>query len=134
MSDVMRQEAGSGPVREFETEDMNLYLLDDHVVLVETKPGVTLDKTKTKRFYDLIETQLPGDYSLIINRKNDYRLMRVEVYGVANTHSRLRGVAIVVHRKLAGAMAEIEAPLCQKQFAKFANVDDAVAWARSLHR
>ena len=120
--------------KQIDTGDAILSLLDEHVVLVETKPGVTLDKQKTDKFYEIVEKQMSGNYSLVINRKNDYRLMRFEVYNIANAHNRLRGIAIVTHKKVAGMMAELESPLSQKQFARFSNVDDAIAWARKLHQ
>lgn len=118
---------------QIDTGNAILTLLDEHTILVETKEGVVLDKEATRAFYKAIECKMPGEYSLIINRKNKYKLMRFEVYNEANSHSRLRGIAIVTHKKIAGLMAELEGPLSQKPFGIFASVDEAIVWAKSLH-
>jgi len=44
------------------------------------------------------------------------------------------GLAIVAAKGSAIKMAEIEAPLCQKPFATFSNINDAVAWLETLHQ
>lgn len=115
------------------TDSSLITLLDDHVVLIETNEGLILDKTAVRRLYEKIEQLLSGDYSLVINRRNKYKLMRIEVYKEANAHDRLRGIAIVTHQKVAGMMAGMEAPLSQKPFSTFTDIDDAIAWAKSLH-
>jgi hypothetical protein len=108
-------------------------ILDEHVILVETKEGMVMDKNVTKNFYETIEREMPGQYSLVINRKHAYKLMRFEVYGEANSHTRLNGIAIVTHKTTAGIMAKIEEPLSKKPFETFTDVDQAIAWAKSLH-
>jgi len=118
---------------QIDTGYASLTVLDDHVILVETKEGMVLDKKTIGEFYEKIEREMPNDYSLVINRKNKYKLMRFEVYGEANTHSRLRGIAIVTHKKTTEVMARLEAPLCQKPFEVFNDVDRAIGWAKSLH-
>lgn len=121
-------------MKQVDTGDAQLSLIDDRVVIVETKAGVMLDRNKTRQFYEIVEQLVPGDYSLVINRKHDYRLMRFEVYSIANSHERLKGIALVVPKKTADRMAELEAPLCQKPFAKFGSLEEAVNWAQDLHR
>lgn len=108
-------------------------IIDDHVVVVETKDGIVVDKNLTKQLYETIGSKVPGEYSLVINRKHNYKLMRFEVYSEANAHDRLRGIAIVTHKTTAGIMAKIEAPLSQKPFETFDDVEQAIAWAKSLH-
>jgi hypothetical protein len=108
-------------------------IIDEQVVLVETKEGIVLDKKTIKEFYKTIEDKVTEEYSLVINRKHKYKLMRFEVYAEANSHPRLRGIAIVTHKKTSDIMAKIEAPLSQKPFETFNDVDQAIAWAKSLH-
>lgn len=121
-------------MKEIDTGDANLYMLDEHVVLVETREGVVLDIGKIRKFYAVIEQHLAGDYSLVINRRHKYALMRYEVYSEANQRDRLRAIAIVVHKKPAEQMASLEKPLSKKPFAMFKNVDDAIAWVRTMHQ
>ena len=114
--------------------DAQIQILNDYIALVETHAGVMLDTTKIRKFYDLIENQFKGDYSLIIDRKNKYQLMRFEVYKEANRHDRLKGIAIVTRSTAEKKMAEIERPLSEKPFSTFDNLDSAIAWVETLHQ
>ena len=95
---------------------------------------VVIDKDMAQSFYDGIEEHVDGNYSLIINRKNKYQLLRFEVFHVINSRVRLQGLAIVAPKESAQKMAQIEAPLCQKPFATFCSVDDAIAWLKTLQQ
>lgn len=121
-------------IKKITSEESEISFVNEYMALIETKPGVVMDTPKTKKLYALLEEQFAGDYSLIINRVNKYRLMRVEVYNEANKHEKLRGVAIVTNKSTDLKMADMEAPLCQKPFSTFSNVDDAVAWVQGLHQ
>ena len=109
-----------------------LSLMDGNILLFEADEGVVVDKKSAQRFYNEIENQVTGDYSLVINRKKKYQLLRFEVFDVINNQSRLMGLAIVADKDSARKMAEIEAPLCQKPFAIFSNVKEAVAWLETI--
>lgn len=109
-------------------------LIDDHIVLFEATAGVVIDKDAAQSFYDGIEAHVDGNYSLIINRKNKYQLLRFEVFQLINSRTRLQSIAIVAPKDSAQKMAQIEAPLCQKPFATFCSVDDAVAWLKTFHQ
>lgn len=54
---------------------------------------------------------MPGDDSWGIGRNHAHKLTRFEVYSKANTHARLRGIAIAPRHKIAGMMAGMQAPL-----------------------
>jgi hypothetical protein len=110
-----------------------LTVLDEHVVLVETKAGVTRDRHMTRQLYEEVEQMLPGEYSLVVNRKNEYVMWCVETYDETNGRERLRGIAIVTYQAINALMIEYEAKLCQKPFKNFNRVDEAVSWAKSLH-
>jgi hypothetical protein len=114
-------------------KNANISLIDEHIVLFEAKPAVVIDKQAAQSFYNEIEQHVTGNYSLIIHRKHKYQLLRMEVFGVINSRERLLGLAIVAPKETAKKMAEMEAPLCQKPFATFTSVDDAVAWVKELH-
>jgi len=109
-------------------------LIDDHIVLFEANADVVIDKDVAQSFYDGIEKHVDGNYSLVINRKNKYQLLRFEVFHVINSRARLQGLAIVAPKESAQKMAKIEAPLCQKPFATFSSVDEAIAWLKTLHQ
>jgi hypothetical protein len=111
-----------------------IYLVDDHIVLFEANADVVIDKDVAQSFYDGIEAHVAGSYSLIINRKNKYQLLRFEVFHLINSRVRLQSLAIVAPKDSAQKMAQIEAPLCQKPFATFSSVDDAVAWLKTFHQ
>ena len=107
-------------------------LIDDHIVLFEANPDTVIDQQAATNFYDEIEKHVSGDYSLIIHRKNKYQLLRMEVFNVINTRQRLVGIAIVTPRTIAQKMADMEAPLSEKPFSTFSNIDDAIAWLNTL--
>lgn len=111
-----------------------LSITDGNILLFEVDEGFVVDKKAAKEFYSEIENHVTGDYSLIISRKNKYQLLRFEVFDVINTQSRLIGLAIVAVKASARKMAEIEAPLCQKPFAIFSNIKEAVAWLEIIHQ
>ena len=106
-------------------------MIDDDILLFEAKANTVVDKVAARKFYDEIDRHLDGDYSLIINRRHKYQLLRFEVFNVINSQSRLKAIAIVAERYAAQKMTEIEAPLCEKPFAAFTNIEDAIAWVRS---
>ena len=110
-----------------------LTFCDKNVVVVETKPGIIVEGTMVKKAICMIEEKVDGDFSVVIDRKNDYKLMRFEIYNETNACIRLKGVAIVTHSKASEMLSDLEAPLCRKQFAKFHSVEEAIAWAKSLH-
>lgn len=108
-------------------------LIDECIVLFEADPDLVIDKRAATDFYHAINQHVTGDYSLIIHRKHKYQLLRMEVFGVINSQERLVGMAIVAPRNTAKKMADIEAPLSQKPFATFSNIDDAIVWLKTLH-
>lgn len=109
-------------------------MIDDDILLFEAKENTVVDKISARKFYDEIEKSVDGDYSLIINRKNRYQLLRFEVFSVINSQERLKAIAIVADGHAAQKMIEIEAPLCEKPFAAFTCIEEALVWLRTLHR
>lgn len=107
-------------------------LIDEHIVLFEASPDTVIDQQAAINFYDEIEKHVSGHYSLIIHRKNKYQLLRMEVFNVINARQRLVGIAIVTPRNIAQKMADMEAPLSEKPFSTFSNIDDATAWLNTL--
>lgn len=108
-----------------------LHLIDGQVVLVENRHGITVNREMTRHMCDLLEKQIAGDYSWVINRKEDYSIALVETYGELNARKRLKKIAVVSYRKLTDSIASIEKELYHKEFSVFSNVEDAIAWARS---
>lgn len=108
-------------------------LIDECIVLFEANPDLVVDKKTATEFYNVINQHVKGNYSLLIHRKHKYQLLRMEVFNVINSQERLVGIAIVAPGNTAKKMAEIEAPLSQKPFATFNNIDDAVVWLKTLH-
>ena len=109
-------------------------VIDDEILLFEAKANTVVDKIAARKFYDEIESHVDGDYSLIINRRQRYQLLRFEVFGVINSQSRLKAIAVVADGHAAQKMIELEAPLCEKPFAAFTSIDDALAWLRGLNQ
>ncbi len=108
-------------------------LINKDIILFEASPDTVIDQQTAINFYDEIEKHIAGDYSLIIHRKNKYQLLRMEVFNVINNRKRLTGIAIVTPKNIAQKMADMEAPLSEKPFSTFSNIDDATAWLKTLH-
>ena len=121
-------------MREIDAGYAKLFLYDEKIVVVETKPGVIVEGSMVKAALDLIEKQIAADYSVIINRKNEYKLMRLEIYNETNHRQRLIGIAIVTHSKAAEMLTDLEIPLSQKKIAKFSNLEDAISWAKLFEK
>lgn len=111
-----------------------LHLIDGCVVLVENKHGVTINGEVTRQLCNLLEQHLAGNYSWVINRREDYAVALVEAYQELNSREKLKRVAVVSYRKLTEAIAGIEKSLCQKDFCVFSDVAEAIAWADSIHK
>lgn len=117
----------------FDVGNAIVTVIDEHIVVFEADPETVIDKNAAQSFYDEIERHVNGDYSLVINRKNKYQLLRFEVFDIINSRDRLKGLAIVAAKDSAKKMAAIEAPLSKKPFATFSSVDEAIAWLRTFH-
>lgn len=110
----------------------SITVIDDDILLFEAKANTVVDKVAARHFYAEIEKHVDGDYSLIINRRHRYQLLRFEVFSVINSQSRLKAIAIVADGHAAQKMIELEAPLCEKPFAAFSSIEDALVWLRGL--
>lgn len=119
-------------MREIDADYARIFLHEERVVLVETKAGVVVEGGMVKKALDLIEQQITSNYCVIIDRKNEYKLMRFEIYNEVNDRSKLKGIAIVTHSKAADMLTDLEAPLCKKEFAKFDSLDQAISWGKTL--
>ena len=115
------------------TGKAQISVINEHIVLFEANPDIVIDQKTAINFYDEIEKHIPGNYGLIIHRKNKYQLLRMEVFHIINNRKRLVGLAIVAPKDIARKMADMEAPLCEKPFSTFSDIDDAAAWLNTLH-
>jgi len=120
-------------MKTIELEKTTLVFIDEHVVIAESKEGVTVDISAVKQAYDLIEENLSGNYTLILDRKNKYRLMRFEVAKEDEKRERLKGIAVVAYNNTALQMAKLDQHATKKPFAIFDQLDDAIVWAREQH-
>lgn len=115
------------------TGKAQIKVVNEHIVLFEANPDIVIDQKTAINFYDEIEKHVPGNYGLIIHRKHKYQLLRMEVFHIINNRKRLVGLAIVAPKDIARKMADMEAPLCEKPFSTFSDIDDAAAWLTTLH-
>ena len=120
-------------MKTIELEKTTLVFIDEHVVIAESKEGVTVDISAVKQAYDLIEENLSGNYTLILDRKNKYKLMRFEVATEDEKRERLKGIAVVAYNNTALQMAKLDQHATKKSFVIFDQLDDAIVWARDQH-
>ena len=103
-------------------------LIDGRVALVEYQHGVMVNGDVTRQTCDLLERELAGDYSWVINREQDYTISLVETYNELNARARLKKIAVVSYRRLTDAIVAIEKGLCRKELSVFNTVESALAW------
>lgn len=107
-------------------------VVEDGIVLIEGRSGVNIDAQKARHVNELIAKAMPGKYGFVINRKEDYSIIPVEVYEVLNGMDRLEAIAVVTHRESSSVFAAIEKSLFHRQFKLCGDVDSARAWVRSV--
>jgi hypothetical protein len=118
-------------MKEINVGNARISLIEDNIVLFEADPNIVIDKKTAQTFYQEIEKHVSNNYNIIIHRKHKYQLLRMEVFDVINNQERLLAMAIVAPREVAKKMADMEAPLCEKPFATFTSIEDAVAWIKN---
>jgi len=79
-----------------DTDAVHMTILDDSVVLVEARHGVEISSVNARVANELIAREMPGNYGMIINRKEDYSIVPVDVYEVLNRMDRLKAIALVL--------------------------------------
>lgn len=119
-------------VTQFHTETVEGSIIDDFVVVLRAKSGVTIDIDEATAIIAAIEAKLTGDYGILVDRVNDYSVSPVGVYQFLNTRSRLRAMALVLYRPISMAVSDIETSLANKPIKVFDNVDAANTWLRDF--
>lgn len=109
-------------------------ILSDHLVLLRAKAGVEVNRENATEANRLISDAMPGDYGEIIDRQEDYSLAPVEVYGVLNQVTKLKAIAIVVHREGSLATAAIGKHLYRNPIAIFTDLQEAKDWLEETLR
>lgn len=103
-------------------------ILDDQTILVEAKDGVEIDDEISKYNSHLIESAMPGNYGMIIDRKSDYSIVPIAVYNNLNKLEKLKAIAIVVHNKPNFLPVEAERSLFKGELEVFEYIREAHQW------
>lgn len=106
--------------------------LDDHTVVATANEGVNIGEDNAQRAIDLIEKELPGRYSLILNRKNDYSVSPIAVYKYFASIKRLYAIAIVSHSDRKFLPDQMEQRIFKGKIAMFSSIEKAHAWINAL--
>lgn len=109
-----------------------LTLLDDQTVVATAKEGANIDGAKVKIAIDLIESELPGDYSLILERKYDYSVMPVEVYKFFASLKKLKAIAIIANSDRTFLPDNMEQRIFGRDLEMFPTIEKAYEWINSL--
>lgn len=105
--------------------------LDERTVVATAHEGENIDAKKVHDGIALIEQTLPGNYALILNRKNDYSIVPVEVYKYFASLERLKAIAIVHYSNREFLPDNMEQRIFGRTIQKFKTVDDAHDWLNS---
>ena len=108
--------------------------LDNHTVVAEAYEGVNIDGKKVQEAIGLIEKELPGDYAMILSRKEYYSVMPVEVYKFFASLERLKAIAIVTFRKRNLLPDNMEQMIYGGKIEKFISKNEAHEWIKDIFR
>jgi len=98
-------------IKQLDTDFVHISILDAKTVLIKTMEGVEIDLKKSKYANELIASEMPGNYGMIIDREADYSIVPVDVYNVLNSSKKLKAIAVVVHRKNSAFPISVEQAL-----------------------
>ncbi|NIQ11611.1 MAG: hypothetical protein GWO08_17490, partial [Gammaproteobacteria bacterium] len=68
----------------------------------------------------------------IIDRKEDYSIVPVDVYEVLNGFEKLKAIAIVIYKETSAPNVAIEEYLFNGRMKLFSDVEEAEAWLRTV--
>jgi len=114
-----------------ETDYMKLTILNNKIVLVDVADGIEITKEKTQLGIAMVEKEMPGDYGVIINRKEDYSFIPVDVYSVHNSHPRMKAIALVIYDNRIVLPVATEQRLFKGKLEAFNSVKLAKEWIDS---
>jgi len=115
-----------------DTDFIHISILDNKTVLVEAMEGVEINLEKSKYANELIESEMPGNYGMIINRKADYSIVPVDVYNILNSLKKLKAIAIVVYNRRNFLPVETEKKLFKGRLEVFNSVQEAHQWVSQV--
>jgi len=116
----------------FETENATLHIIDGRVALIEVKRGRVIDLKQSKLCLDLLERLLGSKYSIVVNRNVNDSSQYHGLYEAIEGRRLLRKIAIIWD-KLGVDLKEYGTEVCKKKLSVFANIDDAISWARAVN-
>lgn len=115
-----------------ETDFGQFIFLDEHTVVATAHSNVEIDGEKVKRAISLIEDELPGDYAMILDRKEDYSVVPVEVYKYFGSLERLKAIAIVMHSNREFLPDNMEQRIFGGSIVKFNSIEEAHNWLKDM--
>jgi hypothetical protein len=117
---------------DFSTGFGQFSFLDAHTVVATAHDGVEIDGQKVQQAIALIEKELTGDYALILNRKEDYSIVPVEVYKYFGSLGRLKAIAIVMYSHREFLPGDMEQRLFKGMLGKFNSIEKAHSWLKEI--
>ena len=106
--------------------------LDEHTVVAEAYKGVEIDAEKVKQAIELIESELSGEYGMILDRKSEYSIMPIEVYEFFASIERLKVLSIVSYRIHDALPEGTEEAIYGKNIKKFNSIESAHEWMKQF--
>lgn len=119
-------------MKDIDTPTSRISVVEDNVVLIRAREGVIIDGEQSRHANKLIADAVPGNYGIIIDRKEDYSIVPAEVYEILNSMDRLKAIAIVTHRDSSFTFALVEKPFYHGHFKVFSDMEEARAWIKKV--
>ena len=111
-----------------ETDFGHITVLDHRTVLLEPKDGADIDSSKAKQASEFYEPKMAGPFGVVVDRKADYSIDPIGVYGVFNQMSNLKAIAIVIHKERGFFPVEVEQKLFKGRLQVFRSKEAAYQW------
>lgn len=115
-------------MKEFDIHFANIRIIDSQTVLIQAKYGVEIDAEMSRKAQKLIESEMPAEYGIIVDRKADYSIIPIEVYRTLNEIKNLKAIAIVLNGKRSMLPVNTEKNLFRGELAVFQTIAEAHEW------
>lgn len=119
-------------MKKLETPTSLIQILNEKIALSRPKQGVEVDYEAARRGMELISNAMPGDFGLIIERTEDYSIVPVEVFEVLNEITKLKVIAMVVHKESSAKTARLNKIFFDRDLEVFFSVGQAYDWVDGM--
>ena len=107
---------------------VNISFIESQCALIEVKYGVNIDLQKSIKIKELIESNIQGDFGIIINQIGDYSIDPTEASDIINSLPNLKAIAIVNQKNTTASLTDF----FNQKIEFFTSIKEATEWISSV--